>query len=314
MGCRIVSPMKADNSGDRRRSVLLSFKFVGTALVGSLTMALVSALAPLQAEIAVIGSFVSILAGLFLAYMEQDEQREKRRSELFEHLKVPMELAPEDELFQHYVTIADALSGLARQEDPVLRQFALMKLSSIGGQVQSLARGTVVFSNTETWRVVYEQILQSPGLSTYHSVAWVKTADYWQDQPGRQSMRLNFEMVRRGLRIDRIVILRDTLWPKGHHLPSAEILPWISEQHDQGIWVSLVRESDIGAEPDLLSDFGIYDDRAAGIQELDDRSRTLRFILHFDQPSIRHARERWGRLLLYADSYADLVDRSGPGR
>jgi hypothetical protein len=306
--------MNRGTSGKRRRSVLLSFKFTGTALVGSLTMALVSALAPLQAQIAVLGSFISILAGLFLAYAEQDEERENRRSELFEHLKVPMELAPEDELFQQYVMIAEALSGLAKQEDPVLRQFALMKLSSICGQVQSLARGTVVFSNTETWRVVYEQILQSPGLKNYHSVAWVKTADYWQDQPGRQSMRLNFEMVRRGLRIDRIVILRDSLWPKGHPLPSAEILPWIEEQHDQGIWVSLVRESELGTEPELLCDLGVYDERAAGIQELDDRSRTLRFILHFDQPNIRHARERWERLLLYADSYADLVDRSNGGR
>ena len=306
--------MNSDNPRKRRRSAFLSFKFAGTALVGSLTMALVSALAPPQAQIAVLGSFISILAGLFLAYAEQDEERENRRLELFEHLKLPMELAPEDELFQQYVTIAEALSGIAKQEDPVLRQFALMKLSSIGGQVQSLARGTAVFSNTETWRVVYEQILQSPGLRSYHSVAWVKTADYWQDQPGRQSMRLNFEMVKRGLRIDRIVILRDTLWPKGHTLPSAEILRWIEEQNDQGIWVSLVRESELGTEPDLLCDLGVYDERAAGIQELDDRSRTLRFILHFDQPNIRHARERWERLLLYADSYADLVDRSDGSR
>jgi hypothetical protein len=292
----------------------LSFRFVGTTLVGSLAMALVSALAPLQAQVAVLGAFISILAGLFLAYMEQDELREKRRSELFDRLKVPLELAPEDELFQRYSTISDAFLGLARQQDPILKQFALMKLSSIGGQVESLARGIVVFSNTETWRVVYEQILQSPGLTTYHSVAWVKTSDYWQDQPGRQSMRLNFEMVRRGLRIDRIVVLRDDLWPKGHYLPTDEILPWIKEQNDQGIWVSLVRESDIASEPDLHCDFGIYDERAAGIQELDDRSRTLRFILHFDRPSIRQAQDRWARLVLYADSYADLVDRSSGDR
>ena len=101
---------------------------------------------------------------------------------------------------------------------------------------------------------------------------------------------------------------------RGIRLPAGEILPWIQEQHDQGIWVSLVRESDIGPEPDLLCDFGIYDDPAAGIQELDDRSRTLRFILHFDGPNIGHAKERWARLLLYADSYADLVDRSDAER
>jgi hypothetical protein len=301
-------------NGHGKRSALLSFKFAGTALVGSLSMALVCALAPLQAQLAVLGSFISILGGLFLAYMEQDERREAKLSELFERLKVAVELAPEDELFQQYSAIAEALSGLSRQEDPVLRQFALIKLSTIAAQVQSLARGTVVFSNTETWRVVYEQLLQSPGLTAYHSVAWVKTADYWHDRPGRQSMRLNFEMVERGLRIDRIIILRDSLWPSGHSLPADEILPWIREQHDHGIWVSLVRETDISPEPDLLCDFGIYDTRAAGIQELDDRSRTLRFILHFDGPNIGHAKERWARLLLYAASYADLVDRSDAER
>ena len=303
---------QAKNGG--RRSALLSFKFVGTALVGSLTMGLVSAFASPQAQVATLGAFVSILAGLFLAYMEQDEQREARRTELFEKLRVPIELAPEGELFEMYGAISEALAGLSLQEDPTLRRFALMKLSSIAGQVQSLAQGTVVFSNTESWRVVYEEILQSPGLTAYHSVAWVKTADYWHDRPGRQSMRLNFEMVKRGLRIERVIILRDTLWPRGQELPSEDILPWIREQHDWGLWVSLVRESEISAEPDLLCDFGIYDNRAAGTQELDDRSRTLRFILRFDPASVAQARERWARLRLYANSYADLVDRSDGSR
>jgi hypothetical protein len=297
-------------NGEKRRSVLLSFKFVGTALVGSLAMALVSAFAPPQAQVGVLGAFISTLAGLFIAYMEQEDRREKRRNELFEKLRVPIELAPEHDLFDQYCVFAEALSELSRQDDPVLRQFALVKLSSIMGQVQSLARGTIVFSNTETWRVVYEQLLQSPGLSSYHSVAWVKTADYWHDQPGRQSMRLNFEMVRRGLRIERIVILRENLWPKAERLPADRILPWIDEQHNQGIWMSLVRESAIEAEPDLLCDFGIYDERAMGVQELDDQSRTLRFILHFDAANVRLARDRWTRLSLYAVSYADLVDRS----
>ena len=53
-----------------------------------------------------------------------------------------------------------------------------------------------------------------------------------------------------------------------------------------GIWVMLVRESDIAGEPDLLADFGIYGERATGVQELDDQSRTLRFILYFDPQNI----------------------------
>jgi hypothetical protein len=76
----------------------------------------------------------------------------------------------------------------------------------------------------------------------------------------------------------------------------------------------LVRESEIAAEPDLLVDFGIYDDRATGIQELDDRSRTLRFILSFDRPSMKLARDRWSRLALYATSYSDLLDQAAPNQ
>jgi hypothetical protein len=59
-------------------------------------------------------------------------------------------------------------------------------------------------------------------------------------------MGLNYELVRRGLRIERIVILRGDLWPEGEALPAGTIRPWLDEQNDHGIWVSLVRESEIG--------------------------------------------------------------------
>ena len=195
----------------------------------------------------------------------------------------------------------------------MLRRFALLKLASLSEQVGQMARGTVVFSSTETWRTVYEQLLEGPGLGSYRSVAWVKTRDYWQDRPGRQSMRLNYDLVRRGLRIERIVILRGDLWPEGEALPAPAIRPWLDEQNDRGIWVSLVRESEIAAEPDLLADFGIYGDRAIGIQELDELSRTLRFVLQFDAHSLHLARDRWERLSLYAIPYADLLDQAPPG-
>ena len=74
----------------------------------------------------------------------------------------------------------------------------------------------------------------------------------------------------------------------------------------------LVRESDIASEPDLLADFGIYGERATGEQELDDQSRTIRFILHFDPQSVRLARDRWDRLQLYTTSFADLLDQTSP--
>ena len=147
----------------RPRSVLLSFKFLGTAMVGSLTMALVSTFAPLPAQIAVLGACVSILAGLFISYVEQEDRRERRRTALLETLRVPLALAPQHDLFDQYCAFAGALDALATQPDPVLRRFALLKLASLSEQVGQMARGTVVFGSTETWRTVYERLLTSGG-------------------------------------------------------------------------------------------------------------------------------------------------------
>jgi hypothetical protein len=296
------------------KSVVWNFKFVGTALAGSLSCALVSAFATPQAQIATLGSVVSILAGLFVAYVEQEDVRERSRAELLATLHVPLELAKEPDLFEHHVAFGDSLLALARRTDePVLLRFAQFKLASIDEQVRGLAQGRIVFPGTETWRTIYEQLLQSPGLGTYRSVAWVKSRDYWQDAPGRQSMRLNLALARKGLRIERIVILRDDLWPEGSRLPLVAIRPWIQQQHENGIVVSLIREGDIAGEPELVADFGLYGDRAVGTQEIDEGARTLRFVLEFDQASLRLARERWDRLSLYALPYADLVDRIGAG-
>jgi hypothetical protein len=296
-----------------RRSALLSFKFLGTALVGSLVMALVSAFAPLPGQIAILGAFVSILAGLFLSYLEQDEEREQQRAELIEKLSVPLALAPDPDLYARYTAICRALTELARQADPVLRQIALLKLSSVAGQLGGLADGTVVFSATEGWRTVYEQLLRSPDIRQYRSIAWVRSKDYWQDQPGRQSMQVNFEAAHRGVLIERIVILRDELWPRSQALPAAEVLPWIEEQHNHGLWLSLVREADLESEPDLLADVGIYGQRAVGMQELDERSRTVRFTMLFDPQAVQQAEERWRRLALFGTSFRSLLDQPPAG-
>ena len=299
--------MSEELFGTPQRSVLLSFKFVGISVVGSLAMSLVCIFAPLPAQIGALGASLSILSGLFVSYIEQEAEREHRQATLLEKLKIPLALAPEHELFEKYDEFSAALSDLAKQIDPVLRQYALLKLASITEEVRSLASGRVVFSSTETWRTVYEDLLHSPALKTYKSVAWVKSRGYWQDQPGRQSMRVNFEAAQRGVAIERIIVLGSSLWGPGEILPVPEVRRWIEEQHERGVKVSLVRESEVGGEADLLCDFGIYGDRATGIQELDEQSRTLRFILLFDKPNIKLAHDRWARLSLYATSYADLL-------
>jgi hypothetical protein len=296
-----------------RRSALLSFRFLFTAVIGSVIAALVAAFGTLPAQLAVLGSFVSIVGGLFLAYLGQSDEREKRRTEVIERLSVPLALAPERDLYARYLAICGALTELAGRSDPILREIAGLKLDSVVDQLQTLAGGTALFAGTEGWRTVYEKILESPDLKEYRSVAWVRTKDYWQDAPGRQSMRANFEAVRRGVLIERVVILRDDLWPREAPLPTVEARSWIEEQHNHGVWVLLVRESDLATESDLLIDIGIYGTRAVGTQELDDRSRTLRFTLIFDTQAVRLARDRWDRLYLFATPFQTLLDRAPPG-
>jgi len=60
--------------------------------------------------------------------------------------------------------------------------------------------------------------------------------------------------------------------------------------------LKLVRQSVLANEPDLVTDLGIYGNRAVGVQELDDKGRTFRFTLSFDFPEVMAAEQRWDRL------------------
>lgn len=303
---RCVNPELPDRSP---QPILTSFRFLATSLIGTLAMTLVSVFADLPAQIAVLGALLSILVGLFLGYLEREDQREIRQSELLERLQVPLALASDKELFGIFTSISSSLTTLSSQNDSVLREFAQLKLTSLAEQLASLAEGTIVFGSTEGWRTVYEALLKSSDILKYYSVAWVKTREYWQDAPGRQSMQKNFDAAYRGVLIERTFILPDSLWPAGNRLPTDEILPWIEEQYNHGIWVTLVQESALRSEPDLLGDFGIYGERAVGVQELDDRCRTQRFVLYFDQKNVKLAFDRWKRLALYAISLSSLLDQ-----
>ncbi len=293
-----------------RRSVLLSFRFLGVAIAGSTLMALVSTFGPLPAQLGILGAFVSILGGLFFSYLGQEEQRERDRAEAIQSLSVPLALSADRELYQQYQKICRSMTALAKRSDAILRRVALLKFASVADQLDSLAEGRIVFAVTEGWRTVYEQLLNDPDIRQYRSVAWVRTPAYWQDEPGQHSMQVNYEAVQRGVLIERIILLRDELWPHGQVLPSPQILSWIEEQHNRGLWIALVRESAISREPELLIDLGIYGDRAVGTQELDESSRTLRFTLELGPQALELADDRWKRLMLYARSFGSLLEQS----
>lgn len=225
-------------------------------------------------------------------------------------LDAPFLLAHDADVFEKYRVISTALLRVSPRADPVYRAIALDRLTALADDVEKVAAGTIVFDGTETWRIVYEQLLRSPGLHLYRSVAWVQNESYWQDEPGRQSMQLNLELHRaERVNIERIVIIADNLWPRGEEFPCEQIRQWVHEQHSCAIWIKLVRESALKNERELLADMGIYGSRAVGVQELDEDCRTTRFALTFDFDEVAQAEERWKRLAVYATLYGELLDR-----
>ena len=230
-------------------------------------------------------------------------------------LELPFALARDVDTFARYKSMSQSLARLSRALDPIYRELALESLDDTNRRIHTLADGLLIFEGTETWRIVYERLLRSPGLYLYRSVAWIQSAAYWQDEPGRKSMAVNFELQSSGdVTIERIAIIADELWPQGDVWPAETLRQWIQEQHTRGIKISFVRASAIVAEPELLADIGIYGSRAVGTQELDEQARTIRFRLLFDFNSVAAAEDRWNRLAVYSESFASYLDRYEIGR
>ena len=278
---------------------------LGAALAGCVAVLLAWLLLPTSGVVATVGFLVCVLLALAVANC-------RRATTVVgtSHLETPFLLARDAEMFQRYHAVSESLLTASRNPDPIYREIALEHLDELNRQATTIAEGTFVFEGTETWRIVYERLLRSPGLHLYRSVAWVKNANYWQDEPGRKSMAVNFELNdAERLNIERIAIIADELWPDGDVWPAELLRQWLHEQHVRGIWVKFVRQSALVQEPDLIADIGIYGSRALGIQELDEQCRTVRFTLTFDFASVTTAEERWKRLAVYAESFAGYLDR-----
>lgn len=223
--------------------------------------------------------------------------------------QVPRALTHRPELCLVHASLTHSLAELARYSDETFREATILKLCAVQEELRTLAAGKLVFSETEAWRTSYERILRTPGMARYLSVAWLRSEVYWRNAPGRHSMRLNYDLIQLGMRVERTLILHDAFWPLGAALPAKAISDWIEEQYKHGIVVRLVRESEIADEPELLCDFGIYGDRATGLLELDEQCETANFTLDFDASSVRVFQERWRRLLLFAVSFRELLDQ-----
>lgn len=287
-------------------SAFFSIRVAGASILGTLVVIAVRALADVPTQLLVLGIFISVLVGLLWELLSLQGVDSKKHLGL---LETPFFLSHDREVFQEYQAIARAMLSISQYPDPVYRDVALQRLAEVRDELEHVAGGTIAFEDTETWRLVYEQLLRSSGLYLYRSVAWIKHRDYWQDEPGRQSMNINFELHDAGsLNIERIAIIADELWPSAEALPVERVRQWIHEQHVHGIWIKVLRQSAIAKEPELLVDMGIYGGRAVGLQELDDQCRTVRFMLNFNFEKIREAEDRWKRLSVYATAYRELLD------
>ncbi len=272
----------------------------GTALI-----LLVAFFAPQSLHTALLGLLLLVVLTVLWV------RKPGRETSTIELLETPMSLAKDEEVFGLYARMAEALQGISAHRDPILRDLALHRTEQAAAELAAVAHGRIVFVGTETWRVAYERLLRSSGLHLYRSVAVIKTGGYWQDEPGRQSMQVNFEMMDQGtLNIERIAIISDDLWSADERFPVEPIRTWVEEQHNHGLWIKLVRQSAVASEPQLIVDLGIYGNRAVGVQEVDDLGRTVRFTLAFDFEKVLAAEQRWERLGVYATSYRKLLDRA----
>ena len=226
-------------------------------------------------------------------------------------LDTPFYLSHDTEVFDRYKRISQQMLRISQRSCAVFRDLALQRLEKMAADCTAMGQGLIVFTETETWRIAYEQLLRDPVVFFYHSVAIVRHPRYWQDAAGVGSMQLNFQLIDQQIvNIERIVVIADDLWPKNQDLPVEELRQWIHEQSVHGIWIRLARLSDLRNEPELIRDIGIYGQVAVGTQELaDDKLTTLRFSLCFDLNAIRDAERQWEKLGVYATSYKELLDQ-----
>jgi hypothetical protein len=220
-------------------------------------------------------------------------------------------LASDPEILERHTLIVESLQSISARKDTIYRKLVLQQLSILADQSRRLANGSIDYPSTEAWRVVYEELLRSPGLYLYRSVSHIESAHYWQDGPGQQSTLLNLELHDAGIvNIERTAIVADHLWKQDELFPIEPINEWLKQQYMHGIWVKLVRESQLAGESELVSDFGIYGSRAVGMQLADAAGRTIRFELSFDFERVKQAESIWQRLQVFATSYRDLLDRT----
>lgn len=284
--------------------------FLLTTTIGAAVAFAVSHFTDLSLQVAWQATLLSSLMGVLLALLEsQTRWQAELHHDLLHSLGAPLGLLADSEFGARLLQLTDIFRQLASQDDALVREFSLLKLTAILDELGTIADGELVFFHTESWRQVYDELLLCGELDHYRSVCWIRTPHYWQDIPGRHSMHTNYRAAQCGIRIERIAILAEDIWPERAVAPHDPVISWLHDQHRHGISLTLVRERDLRGERKLLTDFGIYGERAVGTHDVDSDGRTLRFALEFSTAAVTLAEERWQRLQMFAISYQQLLDQ-----
>ena len=68
----------------------------------------------------------------------------------------------------------------------------------VAERLGTLPERRLLFETTESWRTVYEDVLQSCQTRRHLSVALIRSDDYWRDAPGEISLRCQWRPPRNG--------------------------------------------------------------------------------------------------------------------
>jgi hypothetical protein len=211
------------------------------------------------------------------------------------------------------LVIEDLRAGVCKLADchslssAVFRKQVVLRLREIAERLRRMAEGRLIFESTETWRTVYEEVLESCETRRYLSVALIRSDDYWRDAPGENSLEFNYTLLSHGFYVHRVFLIDEFFWPRTARTPSTQLFHWIQEQHQRGIDVSLVRLTELEDEATLVCDMGIYGSDAVGWQHTDLQGRTLRYEVSFNRDAVSEAEQRWNQLLLFAKSFNEVI-------
>ena len=136
------------------------------------------------------------------------------RSGIFSYLKSQWRLRrpfrDQNEFHSRLGQIKKLASQLRRDSQlaaiDVFRTHVALRLTPMARELEEITSGNLTFDSTETWRTLYQQVLQSCEAKQYLSVALVATDGYWRHPPGEQTLEFHDRLIWQGFRQQRIAI------------------------------------------------------------------------------------------------------------